>query len=91
MPDGCKLQEQTDLEISITDNGIGMSEETIARVLTQPLVNQTKADFFRQVGISNVNQRIQYEFGSAYGISIESVLGKYTKMTILIPFIQEEL
>ncbi|MFR4440186.1 MAG: sensor histidine kinase [Hungatella sp.] len=86
-----QLQEQTDLEISITDNGIGMSEETIARVLTQPLISQTKADFFRQVGINNVNQRIQYEFGSAYGISIESVLGEYTKMTILIPFIQEEL
>lgn len=79
-----------DLEISITDNGIGMSAETIEKVLHQPPVSQTKADFFRQVGINNVNQRIQYEFGGDYGISIESVVGEYTKMTILIPYIQED-
>lgn len=74
------------LWISITDNGVGMSPETIEKVLHQK-PSKKNADFFRQVGIANVNQRIQHEFGEHYGISIESQLGEYTVMTILIPYI----
>ncbi|MDO4324612.1 MAG: histidine kinase [bacterium] len=69
--------------ISVTDNGIGMSQETIEKVLkgdTAPT-----ADFFRHVGISNVAKRIQYEFGEQYGITIESQLGEYTTMHITLP------
>lgn len=76
------------LLISITDNGIGMSPETIERVLNNPDAN-TKADFFKQVGISNVNRRIKYDFGPDYGISIESEPGEYTTMKLLIPCITE--
>lgn len=77
------------LGISITDNGVGMSSETIEKVLRQKS-SKKNADFFRQVGIANVNQRIQHEFGENYGISIESRLGEYTIMTILIPYIVQE-
>lgn len=72
------------LRISVTDNGIGMSAETIADVLKGDTAPST--DFFRHLGISNVNKRIQYEFGPDYGISIESVPGEYTTMIILLPF-----
>lgn len=72
------------LRISITDNGIGMSPETIEKVLTSTEAPST--DFFRHVGISNVNRRIQYAFGDRYGISITSEVGRYTTMTITIPY-----
>ena len=49
------------------------------------------ADFFRKVGIHNVNQRIRYAFGEDYGISIESVEGEYTTMTITLPYRLKEL
>ena len=45
----------------------------------------SKADFFRHVGISNVNQRIQYDFGEEYGIHIKSIPGRYTTMVITLP------
>ncbi len=79
-PDGV-----ADLQISITDNGIGMTPEMIEKVLSSNDTGKTKADFFKQVGIHNVNQRIKYDFGPEYGITIESVPGEYTTMRILIP------
>lgn len=82
--------DQKNLKISITDNGIGMSQETIEKVLHQDTPGKTGTDFFKQVGINNVNQRIQYDFGSSYGISIESVPGEYTTAFILIPYIHED-
>lgn len=82
-------EEQKNLKISITDNGVGMSQENIEKVLHQK-PSKKRADFFRQVGIANVNQRIQHEFGPDYGIFIDSELGIYTTMTILIPYIIQE-
>lgn len=75
-----------DLHISITDNGVGMSQDTVEKVLHQKPTKKS-ADFFRQVGIANVNQRIRHEFGEKYGISIESQVGVYTTMTITTPCI----
>ncbi len=76
----------SDILVSITDNGVGMTAETIERVLHAPDTN-TKADFFKHVGISNVNRRIQYDFGPEYGISIESQPGEYTTMNIQLPYV----
>ena len=74
------------LRIDITDNGIGMSQDTINKVFLQEADGQNKTEFFRHVGISNVNRRIQYDFGPEYGITINSCPGKFTTMTILIPY-----
>lgn len=82
-----KSQMGKALKITVTDNGVGMSPEKIERVLQENREN--KAEFFQQVGISNVNKRIQYDYGSEYGITIESVLHEYTTMTILLPLIRD--
>lgn len=74
------------LMIEVTDNGIGMTEETSARVLAGE--DETKNDFFKHVGIANVNQRIRFTFGNDYGISIESCPGKYTTMRFTLPYLQ---
>ena len=79
----------TVLQISVTDNGVGMSREQIEKVLSAQ--SAPGADFFRQVGIHNVNQRIRYDFGEDYGISIDSVEGQYTTMTITLPYRLNEL
>lgn len=81
---------QKNLNISITDNGVGMSQETIEKVLTQK-PSKKNADFFRQVGIANVNQRIRHQFGPSYGISIHSQPGVYTTMTLSMPYILQDL
>lgn len=76
------------LVISITDVGVGMSPETIRSVLSGDA--SPSADFFKQVGINNVDKRIKYSFGPEYGIRIESVVGEYTTMVITLPYMISE-
>ena len=75
--------EEHQVQIDITDDGIGMSEETIKSLFTEKQTDSSK--LFKEIGISNVHKRLQYEFGPAYGLRITSELGKSTTMTILIP------
>ena len=80
-------QGKKDLEIRVTDNGVGMTSEMIRDILSNRQENSGKTDFFRHVGISNVNQRIRYDYGPRYGITIESCPGSFTTMIILQPYI----
>lgn len=73
----------TDVQIDITDNGVGMTPETITRVLSQD--SAEKSHFFRQIGISSVNRQIQYTFGKAYGLTISSEPGIYTTASVRLP------
>ena len=77
------------LEICVKDDGVGMSPETIQKVLSGE--DSASTDFFRHVGIHNVNQRIQYAYGENYGISITSEVGVYTAITITIPYESAEM
>ena len=77
------------LRIDITDHGVGMTQQTIERIFSEESVNTS--NFFKELGIINIHQRIQYQFGSEYGLRINSKLGEYTTMSILIPkYISEE-
>lgn len=76
-------QESRNIRIDVTDDGVGMSPEKAKQIL---LTNSdSSADFFREIGVSNVHKRLQYEFGQEYGITIESVEGQFTTMSIHIP------
>lgn len=75
------------IKIDITDDGIGMDEEMIRQVLSDEA--SEKSHFFRQIGIASVNKRIQYNFGSKYGLTIQSKLNEYTTITILLPEIYQ--
>jgi two-component system, sensor histidine kinase YesM len=39
----------------------------------------------RSIGLKNVNDRIQYICGNDFGLTIESELGKYTKIIFTLP------
>ena len=41
--------------------------------------------FLQQIGLYNVNKRIQYTFGGDYGVKIDSELGRYTRVLVEIP------
>ena len=62
-----------DLRIDITDTGIGMSQDMIDRILHDESVNTS--DFFKEIGISNVHKRLQYEFGPSYGFPSKASRG----------------
>jgi len=80
-----KLTEEASpsIRIDVTDDGVGMSAEKAAQILLSN--DDSSADFFREVGVSNVHKRLQYEFGEPYGITVDSVEGEYTTMSIHIP------
>lgn len=76
-------EDEKDLRIDIKDDGIGMDQATINRILADE--SSDRSSFFRQMGIGIVNKRIQYNFGEKYGLTIHSVLSEYTCMSILLP------
>ena len=75
--------EEGDVQIDITDNGVGMDEDTIRSVLSGE--TSGRSSFFRQIGIGSVDKRIRHTFGEKYGLHIRSESGKYTCMSILLP------
>lgn len=71
------------IRIDVTDDGVGLSAEKAAQILSDD--TDRSADFFKEIGISNVHKRLQYEFGENYGITITSVIGQFTTMSVHIP------
>ena len=70
--------------IHLTDDGIGMTPEQAAKALREPGPEEAAAKY-RHVGMWNVHRRLQYSFGDAYGLSIESEPGIGTTVTIRLP------
>ena len=62
--------------LTVSDNGVGMSDEQAARILTE----ESKG-----YGVRNVNERIKLYYGEQYSLQIESKIGQGTKASIRIP------
>lgn len=73
---GYKIKDGT--RIIIEDNGIGMSKDKLDHVLN-------KEASINSVGVINVHERIQLNYGQNYGLKIESLEGKGTKITFILP------
>lgn len=69
---------------AVTDDGIGMEPEVAAHLLDHD--SSVGTSFFKEIGVSNVHKRLQYEFGNPYGLHITSKKGEYTTVSILLPF-----
>lgn len=70
-----KINEK--LVIKVSDDGTGMSPEQV-----HALVFDSHSEF--GYGLYNVNQRIKLIYGEEYGITVNSVLGEGTTVTILL-------
>lgn len=76
-----------DVYIDVTDNGLGMPEESLDCILTDEKREHKKGS---GIGLSNVHQRIQLYFGIEYGLEIESVLDEGTTVHIHLPKVSYE-
>ncbi|MCF0128218.1 MAG: sensor histidine kinase [Pseudobutyrivibrio sp.] len=70
------------LTIDITDDGIGMTKEQTESILE---ASAAPSDFFKEIGVSNVHKRLQYQFGTGYGILVSSTPGIGTTMSVNLP------
>lgn len=76
-------QEEDQLIFEVRDNGLGMTAERLAEVTQGTVTTNTQ----HGIGIGNVNERIQLYFGTSYGMTMTSVLGEGTIVTIRVPVI----
>jgi two-component system sensor histidine kinase YesM len=72
-------KEAEDIIFTISDNGVGMDNEMVHKVLSN-LPNGKEGSY----GLYNVNERIKLFFGEEYGIKIHSERGIGTKVQIRI-------
>jgi two-component system sensor histidine kinase YesM len=78
--------------ITIMDNGIGMDEGQLKKL--QAFIKNTdpgcrEGSIWKEIGIKNVNDRIQLIYGADYGLEISSIEGMGTIVNFNLPFIPE--
>jgi two-component system sensor histidine kinase YesM len=78
-------RKRDELFIRVIDDGAGMDDAALKAIWNNQNGKQEKR--FNGVGIMNVQQRIQMNFGIQYGLKIFSKLGKGTKIQINLPVI----
>ncbi|MFD0674472.1 sensor histidine kinase [Cohnella sp. GCM10027633] len=79
--------------ITVTDDGVGMTEaqqrELNARIergdTRSSASDGGNAEQSGGIGLANVHGRIGLHYGKSYGLTVTSVLGEYTCVTIRIP------
>jgi two-component system sensor histidine kinase LytS len=76
----------TMVQIAVSDNGKGMTEEQVSQLLQKPISSQHGAG----IGLYNVNERLKSLLGEDAKLSIISQEGKGTTVQLVIPYKQEE-
>ena len=76
----CK--EDAGMRISVSDNGVGIDPERIARILSEDGMLLENHD---SIGLRNVNSRLKIQYQQNTGLKIESSPGKGTTVSMLIP------
>ncbi len=69
------IDSPEDVEFIVSDNGVGMDEETIGKLFTTPKENTS-------IGIYNINKRLKYIYNSE--LEIESTVGLGTSVRFKI-------
>ncbi len=72
-----------DICFRVIDNGIGMEEEELKEL--RKAVELPGSEQSTGFGLANVNKRIKLNYGSSYGLDIQSKKGEGTVITIKIP------
>lgn len=67
----------------VIDNGIGMDEQELSALRKEIEMPSSKQS--SGFGLANVNKRIKLNYGSIYGLDIQSKKGEGTDITIKIP------
>ena len=79
------LAEDDTLTISIADNGCGMDGETLLQVQLSLELGENTGSDGRHIGLANVHRRLTLNYGSQYGLRIQSTPGAGTTVEIRLP------
>ncbi|MCI7813215.1 MAG: sensor histidine kinase [Robinsoniella sp.] len=80
-------------EMNIYDNGVGIPQEELKRL--QNILKEDEKDLWdgekKKIGIRNVHMRIQNYYGKKYGVTVESEVGKGTRVCVTLPMTAEKM
>lgn len=71
------------LYLSIRDNGVGIPPEALKALLAASAGHKSKGAL-NGIGVGNVDQRLKLVYGPECGLTYESAVGEYTKVTVKI-------
>lgn len=86
-----EIQEENVLMIQVQNDGKAMTVDELNAVQTMIRDYETSSLYGssqRSIGLSNINQRIKIQFGTAYGLSIASDESFGTCVTLRLPVLQ---
>lgn len=72
------------LRAEVWDNGQGMPAQQV-EALNRELRDGSVFRESQHIGLGNVNQRIRVVYGDAYGLTVESKAGAYTRIALNLP------
>ena len=78
------LQKDGIIVCTVEDDGVGMTPEEVLQVeqnLKECEINKIN------IGLTNIQSRIHLIFGEEYGLKLDTVFNKGTKITVTIPYI----
>ncbi len=73
------------LKLTVEDNGIGMTGEKIAEILS---AQEARYEGLNSIGVANVSQRIKQYFGEAYGLNYISTPGEGSIAEVWLPLLK---
>ncbi|PWM24232.1 MAG: sensor histidine kinase [Oscillospiraceae bacterium] len=79
-------REGDDLLIDVSDNGPGMPQETVDRLLQEKTGPSNPSKRGSGIGLRNVHQRIRLTYGEPYGLEIQSEPDEGTTVRIRLPW-----
>ncbi|WP_248927189.1 cache domain-containing sensor histidine kinase [Paenibacillus hamazuiensis] len=78
-------KERQELRIEVTDNGKGMTKEQMEAIFE---ARDNRSGRFSGMGVRNVHERIVRLYGEPYGVFLDSEPGRYTRVQIRFPLIE---
>ncbi|WMT42221.1 sensor histidine kinase [Paenibacillus sp. D2_2] len=76
----------TELQVTVQDDGVGMTEERLAEVIQATVNSEEPAR--QRIGLRNVHQRLVLSYGEEHGLIISSTYEEGTKITFTVPLIE---
>lgn len=89
----CMTDNKKDVIITLYDNGIGISQDTLEsldkKLSKNGMKEPSSETLSDSVGLYNINQRIKLSCGNEYGLTIQNHPPRGTIVTLLLPNIRE--
>lgn len=79
------VNDGSQVVIEVFDNGISMPPDVL-EALRAKLATAAKQPDAEHIGLANVQQRLQLQYGASYGIEVQSAEGKGTNVMIKLPY-----